>query len=315
MSQATYETTMKDLLTGLKKLSIRYSNGDITNTLYAVKTFKRGLISQQTIFPAMVFVPKAERIIKIYSGGKYKIEREIDIVIYTKAFHTSDALKQAMELAESFKSIFRDNNNVTNFNIKDEYDRETTYSYTFLPFAFGEIEDFDKATVLQSVIIPSTWRSDEYFPAREVESTLVATTSKGIGEKVYEKITEAENLKTVKLAYNYTTPPVPVMRGVALTVMPRDENQVLGAFTGHSGVTRNIDIYIWSKASPYEDMLDINLDTVEKVKDILQKNVQMDGLCYNSSIPEILFGVNEELLLYGSRITFQTQSMEILPVN
>jgi hypothetical protein len=261
----------------------------------------------------MVFVPRTERIIKIYNGGKYKIERAVDIVFYTKTFHTKDSLQQAMELAESFKGIFRDSNNETNFNLKDEYERETVYSYTFLPFTFGETEDFDKATVLQSVVIPSTWRSDEYFPAREVESTLVSTTSKTLGEKVYAKITEAENLKSVKLAYNFTTPPMPVMRGVAVTVMPRDETQALGRFTGHSEGTRVIDIYVWSKASPYEEMLDVNLETVEHIKDILQKNVQMDGMCYNSSIQGVNYGVNEELLLYGSQIIFQTQSYEALP--
>lgn len=306
-----YETTTKSLLTSLKNLAKDYCNGNKGTSLSAVRTLKRGLISSQTVFPALVFVPVRERTIKIFSGGKYKVARDINVVLYSKLARPRDAMEQVMELAESWKEIFRDTDNEDNFQLKDNT-RPTTYSYDFGQAEFGEIGDFDKAVVLQQAIIPMVFKSDEYFPTETIETVLSEESPKDFGARVYDAVKSYAELSYVKFAYKHTTPPIPVARGVAVTVMPDTERQEF-IYTGQNNVTRMTDIYVWSKASPFEDMLDVNLDTVEKVKDVLQTNLQWDGYAWNSRINIIDYGVNEALLLYGSRLEFMAESRETIP--
>ncbi len=306
------ETTMWDLLTSLKKITMSYGNGQIGSTLTPFKTFKRGILSPNTVFPAIAFLPLGETITKIYSGGKYSIKRDVNVTIVTKSAIARDSLEQAMDLSNKWKNIFRDTTYPNNFLLADDSSRPTTYDYSIGQITYGEVEDNQKASLLQEVTIPVSFWSREYFPTEEIATTLSEESSKDAGIRIFEGLTEYSTLSNVKFFYKTTMPPIPVDRGIVITVMPDQETHEW-IETGHSNITRNIDIFVWTKASPFEEMLEMNLITMERVKDYLQTNLQWGGYAKNSAIEGIRFGLVEESLLYNTQIDLRIEAREVIP--
>jgi hypothetical protein len=74
-----------------------------------------------------------------------------------------------------------------------------------------------------------------------------------------------------------------------------------------------MDIIVWTKATPFEGSLDLNLETVEKIKDVIQATPTMGNRCTNSYITNIQYGVNNKSNLYTSRIQVETWARQTLP--
>jgi len=297
---------MSSLLTNYKSLLIKYQNNTYGQTLKGVQTFKRGMLGKNTVFPAISVVPKTEVIDGIRSGGRYKVHREIDIEVVVRLLNIQDTGKYTQELCQSIMDMFFDNSHSDNYEMSD-----LCFSFDLGQIRYESFEG-DRGKFLQKGTIPMTFKSWETIPTVTNYSTITETDTRNIGEHIYS-ILEADNLLSkVKFFYSHSFPPIRIGSGIAVCVLETVDEKTRRE-TSRDNPLGYYDIMVWTKASPHEGSLDLNLETVETIKDVLQKDVFMGGKVSNSRIDRINFGINHSLQLYGSQIRFITQGRDTLP--
>ena len=120
-------------------------------------------------------------------------------------------------------------------------------------------------------------------------------------------------MRKAKFFYSHSYPPIKVGDGVVVSVIENvDERNRREA--GRGNPQGQIDILVWTKASPYEGSLDLNLDTLEEIKTVLQRDQHLGGRCFSTQIERIEYGLNAEARLYTSRLSFITNSWQTLAI-
>lgn len=303
-------TNTKTILTDLKSLAIKYSDGTKGTGLSTIKTFKRGVLGPNTIFPSMTFSPISESIIGGYNG-KYKLEHRIDTEIFTKSGRQKDAKEKCMELSRTWQNVFRDSSNTDNYQLKDGSGNQTIYN-----FQIGQPEDSvydldEGETQLIRCMIPMGLRSFTDFPSGRIDSDFDTETAGiyDVSEQIHTKLKADSDLNYVKFTFGHHQPPFTVGNGVVVSVVDSTENTEKFP-TSHHEQERNINILVWSKTSPFERNLDINLETVDHIRDLVFTYPRWSGKGYRSRINGTTFGIDEDRLLYQSIIDFRVYTRE-----
>ncbi len=301
---AVVETNFRDLLRDLKALTLTHmkSGGRSTN-LSTIKTVKIGILSPaNTIFPAVSFMPKTEQLGGYRNGGSYKVARAVDIEVYVKLGKVEDTGKHIQETCHYLKAMFDD---YDDWKFPNDDGEDTVWTYSPGYIAYDIVSDRD--TLFQRAVLPYTFTSWEQAPTFTLSSTIGSYDLKNIGEYIYGILKADTTLSDVKMFYSHASPPITVGNGIVLSVLENvwESNR---REAGRDNPTGYIDILVWTKASPHISSLDLNLETVEKVKDIIQADQHMGGRCFNSYINSVQFGVNTDLALYVSRIMVETWS-------
>lgn len=301
------QTDMKTLLSNLKALVKSHMDGTVSTNLKGLKTIKRGLLSAtNTIFPAITFIPQSETLYGYRNGGLYRVDRNINIELFVKQQKVGDTATYLQELAHYVKDMFDSYN---------DWKFESSGNATVFSFSPGSIEYevTDGAdSIIQVAVLPYTFSSWEQAPAFTVSSTVTESTLKSIGEYLYDTLKDDSGNKA-KFYFNHATPPVQVGQGIVASVI-ENRSESNRRESGRDNPNGYLDILVWTKASPFEGALDLNLETVEQIKDVIQENQNMGGKCYSSYISSIQYGINQQAVLYASRIQVETWSYDTLPV-
>lgn len=301
---AVIEQNMRDLLRSLKALTITHmKNGGRSTNLSAIKTVKIGMLSPaNTIFPAITFIPRSERLGGYRNGGVYRVDRQVDIEVYVKLGKVEDSGKHIQETCHHVKNMF---DNYDDWRMPNDDEDDTVWTYSPGTISYDIISDRD--TLFQRALLPYTFTSWEQAPTFTTSSTIGQYDLRTIGEYVYSSLLADSTLTNVKMFYSHAAPPVTVGNGIVLSVLENvwESNR---REAGRDNPTGYTDVLIWTKASPFVGSLDLNLETVEKVKDVIQADQHMGGRCYNSYISSVQYGVNTDLALYVSRVMLETWS-------
>lgn len=302
-------TDMKTLLSNLKALTKKHMDGTISTNLKGLKTLKRGLLSAtNTIFPAITFIPQSETIGGYRNGGIYRVDRDVNIEIFVKLNKVGDTATYLQELAHYVKNMF--DSYYDDWNFEDNSGNATVFSFSPGSIQYEVTDGAD--SIIQAAILPYTFSSWEQAPTFIVNSTITEYDFRSIGEFVHDTLREDTTLTQVKFFFSHATPPTQVGQGVIVSTLENrvDSNR---REAGRDNPNGYLDILVWTKASPFEGTLDLNLEIVEKIKDVIQENQNMGGRCYRSYISGVDYGVNQQDVLYASRIRVETWAYKNLP--
>ena len=303
-------TTIKDLTINFKNLIKGYEDGTYGTTLKGLNTFKRGILSTtNTIFPSVSISPIREVLEGIRSGGYYYTGREILVEVICKHSNARSGIQYAQDFAKDIRDIFYDTNYPDNWKIPDGAGDDTISSFTINEQRSGEAP-WVRGNV-QFVSMVFNFRSNETTPTRTVVNTITQSAYGTVGEKIKDLLKAGV---TAKFYYAHSVPPVKG-QGVNITIMETPGMIMDQREAGRDSETWRFDISVWSRLSPYDGALDLNLETVESVKDILQTNPQLDGLVFNSAIESIDFGVNKKINMYGATFSFVAHGYKNLADN
>lgn len=302
-------TTMRDLLDGLKALTKKHMDGTISTNLKGLKTIKRGLLSStNTIFPAIAFFPLSETIYGYRNGGLYRVDRSVNIELYVKQPRVGDSGTLLRKMAEYVRMMFDSYYDDWQF-INDDGD-STVFSYQ--PSQITYESNIGSDSILQGAILPYTFSSWEQAPDFTLSTTISENDLRSVGEYLHDKLRVDASLSNIKFFFSHASPPIQVGQGVVSSVVETQLSSTRRE-AGRDNPTGSIDVLTWTKASPFEGSLDLNLETVEKIKDVIQADQHFGGKCSRSYITFIEYGVNAQSSLYASRINIETWMYDTLP--
>jgi len=296
------ETNMRDLLLGLKALTKSHMDGSNSTNLKSVNTIKRGVLSNtNTIYPAISFVPLNEVIGGYRNGGLYRVDRNVNIEVYVKLQRVEDTSKHIQEVCHYVKNMFDGDAEDWHFDNPDE--DQTVFSFSPGAIQYEMLTGRDQ--LIQRATLPYTFSSWEQAPTFTTSSTIGEYDLRSIGEYLYTTLKADSSLSSVKFFFSHSFPPITVGSGVVVSVLENllESNR---REAGRDNPTGYIDVLIWTKASPFEGSLDLNLETVELIKDVIQEDQNFGGRCYRSYINQVQYGINEQASLYASRIMLDT---------
>jgi hypothetical protein len=302
MYQGYAATDMKTLLYGMKALTKSHMDGSNSTNLKSVNTLKRGILSNaNTIYPAISFIPIQEELKGYRNGGLYRVDRYTNIEVYVKLQRVEDTSKHLQEVCHYIKGMFEDDASDWQFPNSDE--DATVFSYSPGAIQYEVISGRDQ--LIQRATLPYTFSSWEETPTFTTSSTIGQYDLRSIGEYLYTQLKADTTLSEVKFFFSHSFPPITVGSGVVVSVLENllESNR---REAGRDNPTGYLDTMVWTKASPFEGSLDLNLETVELIKDVVQADQHFGGRCFRSYIDRILFGINEQASLYSSRIMIDT---------
>jgi hypothetical protein len=308
---AVVQTNMRDLLLDLKALAKSYMDGGKSTNLKGLKTLKRGILSPNTIYPAIVFLPISEQLNGYRNGGVYKVDRTVNIELWTKLGRVDDTSKFLQELCHfTYDMLQFDTSFPDNWKFPNGDEDATVFFMNPGAINYETISGAD--SLLQRATLLFTFSSWEQAPTFTIRSTIVDTDLRNIGEYVHDILKADSSLDSVKFFYSHSSPPIQVGNGVVVSVKENvDEHN--RRESGRDNPTGYIDVIVWTKASPYEGTLDLNLETIEKIKDVLQADQQLGGKAYRSYVDRVIYGVNYDSMLYTSVLKFNTWAYKKMP--
>lgn len=296
------ETTTKDLIIQVHKTFVE--NRDKISTL---KTFKNGILPPLPVYPAMAILPKRDDFNYRYSGGKYKVARELELQIITKSLKKRDAKDEVQSLMDGCIRIIRDNptfNDLCYDTWAESHDLE------------DPIERSD--SVLSVGTIKMICYSFEYKPTRASRSVkLYEAGSTHLLSQIYDLFQYHKNdldypMRALKQFHVQTMSPKVLFPSAILSEIIGGRERT---FSGIDTVSREVRLEIFTKMLDKDFALFSNLDLIENAKRIIQLDSTLGGAAIDSEIDNIsYFRLQDDTLglLYNSIITTICQTQEYL---
>jgi len=294
--------TTKDLIIQIHRTFL-----DHRDKIPLLKTFKKGVLPPLPVFPAMAILPKRDDFSYVYSGGKYRVQREFEIQIIAKSLKKRDARDQVQTLMDGCIRIIRDNPSFNDLC----YD---TYAES------QDLEDPIERTdsVLSIGTIKMLCFSFENKPTRAVRSvSLYESSSTHLLSQIYDLFINNKNdvdypmsgLKNFKVQ---TLGPTVSFPAAILSELIGDR---VRSMSGIDIVSREIRLEIFTKMLDKDFSLFSNLDLCENAKRIIQLDSTLGGAVQDSEIDNIsYYRLQDDALglLYNSIITTVCQTREYL---
>jgi hypothetical protein len=302
-------TDMKTLLYDLKALVKSHMDGSRSTNLKGLKTLKRGVLSAtNTIFPAISFFPSQETLSGYRNGGLYRVDRSVNIELYVKQPKPTDSMEYLQELAHYVTDMFEESYDAWQFPNQDG--EATIFSYSPLSIQYESLESRDQ--IIQSAVLPMVFSSWEQAPTFTTYNTITESDLRTIGEYVHDFMrTDAALGGKAKFFFSSAYPPIQVGQGVIVATIENVCDSTRRE-AGRLNPNSIIEIVVWTKASPFEGALDLNLEVVELIKDTIQANPNLNGKCSRSYFTNIQYGINQQAVLYASKLELETWSYKTM---
>ena len=295
-------STMKDLIIKVQKVLV-----DNKANIPSIKTFKRGVLPPTPVFPAVSILPTQESYVYQYSGGKYKVNREMEIQIVTKTLKKRDGRDQIQDLLDGIRTII-----IANPTMEDEcYD---------VYFESYDLED----PIMRGKEILSIGSAKincigiEYKPSRRSRTQkLYQASSTHLLSKIYDLFFNYKEdpdypLRQLKSFNVQQMPPQVIFPSAVLSEGSAERNRDL---VGIDLLNKQINIEVFTKLLDKDFALYSNLDICENIKRILQMDSTLGGAALDSEVTQIYYRRSKDDilgLLYNSIITFNCSTLEHL---
>lgn len=289
---------MKDLLTTIKSKLLEYQG----TTLSTISTWKRGVFTPQTGFPVLALMPVSEEIVSRLSGGEYRVIRNINVEIYSKIIEKNKAIEHCESLISAVKDIVQ-----ANIDWSDEC-IDTVMS--------DEIyETFDDK--YQTGLLSLACRSTESRATGTTVTSMVEVASDTLVQYIYDTIVGYKNpddgrtptLNEVKNFFRSYEYPIYRMPSVTLLQIGLTRER---KWAGQDYPRREFKLIVQTPLHEKETNLDLNIDIIEKLKDIIQKNYRWNTYAWNTDIDRIDFFTEDKFPSYRTEITFFVDCVEPL---
>jgi len=292
-------TTMSSLLSAVKTTLLAYQN----TTLEKIHTFQRGCLPPLAIFPALALLPIKETYIYGFSNGYYEVDREILIEIYDLKGTTKTAKDTTVDLVKAVKDIFEDN-----FTFSD-----SSYFSSWGYESYGETISVNRGFLFNSYI-SLVCRSRESFATRELYNTVENNPSiVSLQDKLLSILREnkASEFNTVDTIAESPVYPIPNFPAILVGAGSRSRLQTYPA-ANVSDIL--FDVAVLSQLFNKETSLNYNLSIVEGVKNVLQSNHTLDGMCEYGNINSIVYDQEKVPtgFIYSTTINFSCRTREFI---
>jgi len=301
---SAFYTTMWELIDTIKSTLVDESGTG--ERLESIKTFKRGVLTKQPVFPAIFVIPREETIGARFSGLTYDVNRAVDIHVYTEKIPFQTAATDSMALADSISDILHENYTLARSGTEKSFD------LTKEAATFGEDPPF-RSKGIQHVVLPIVVTSREDRPVRTVNATWAKTAATDVLDLVSAALqADATVSAEVNFWTKQTIEPIPRFPAISVAV---EEDQYNYRLTGLENIDRPVSVILWSHLTNSVTSLQTHLGIVEDIKDVLQANFQWPSggvaACWNSRVETITYGSavqGERTYLYATEIKMITQN-------
>ena len=295
-------TTTKDLIIKIHKLFV-----DNKDKIPSVVTFKKGVLPPLPAFPALAILPIEETFNYNYSGGRYKVNRKMELQVITKTVNKRDGRDQVEDLIDKCNRILRDNPTI----------EDQCFDCIVSVQDLGDPIERDNSLLTFGVITLSCLSFEDKPERRESVIELYETKSNHLVSQIYDQFIKYKNdqdypLNSISTLHVQTLGPQPAFPVVIISDMGCDR---IRQFTGIDMPSREIRIEVITKLLDKDFALFQNLDICENIKRVLQMDYTLGGAAINSEVERINYFRNKDEslgLLYDSIFTFTCQTLEYL---
>ena len=301
---ATQEvTTMGNLIGDIKDTYLTYRSTKGTN-LNKIATFKKGILGQSVVYPAIVVFPISEIILQRRSNHCQVVGRTVRTEIYHRSHSPRASNEKIMDDEEAIRNIWFDSSYPNNYKFTtSSVDR--CFDFEMGSFSFDVVDD----QLLQVVSVDIMFKSLEYPSSYTIE-TQIEEETKDILTTISTNL--ENNVSNVSFFYNTALPPISLSGGSAICIR-EIEAQDQHTWLGRDEEVREYHIYLWSKLSTYEENYIAHLIKADDIKDTLHENMMIGGRSYYSKIRGLNHGINGTMMLYGTQIIYETRTFRNLP--
>ena len=308
------ETTMKSLLFDVKRGLMEHNE-----ELSQIKTWKSGLFSRKKLYyPALTVLPVAETYPVEKTGGQYNVQRDIAIEVWNRDVNREKAELEVRTIMGDIVEIVRDRHI---YLARAEDGRDTVFNFTLGRIQFFE-KDEEIGTNIARARLPIGMISREWRPFDYKDGDTSSMHEPDPGEilalmfNVFKSESRNGRLQRngIKENHIYIGTDVPFGGlGVYLSMNEIEETRN-NTWAGADSNDLGFDIHVWSPGLPEHKYLNMNLKTVESVKDILQERHKWNGRAMSSDILRIDFGIDftKERTFYDSRFSYVVRTQELL---
>ena len=300
-----YTTSMKLLITDLK--AVLQANIGSGNTLYGIKTVKRGILPPRNQYPLITILPLNERIVKRYSNRKVQVAREVQIVLVSPAVRGKEDIYKIQELADKTLDLLRDNTQVPD----SVTSRQTTFWADFGSIAIDSGEGVEAS-------FTATYYSHEFLEKRNIsgeQTDDVAPVT--LVQQIYNILNSAKSsdLSSVREVFREDWGTIKRLLLPSVTVVLESQDQ-RREWAGQDRLTETVQVKILSSvASASDTTLLAHLDILEPLKDLIQAEGDWTNRVMNSEIQSIDFGqrLGNNDLQYETIVTVRTDAKHLVP--
>jgi len=293
---AGQSTTMWNLCSAIKTKLLTFQN----TTLSPIRCWKSGFFSPACAFPVLAILPVSEDYFGYKSGQQYRVNRRINIEVYSKIAFKKVAEQQTQHLISAVKDIVQANVDWSDNCIDTKMSTEV----------------YPPGDEYQASIISLECLSLETMPTTTESTTVAEVDSDDLMETIYTtingyKTSGSPSLSNIPTIYrSYDNPPAK-MPSILILGETLDRSR---HWTGQDNPTRNFRVVIRSALHEKETNLQRNIAIVEDVKDIIQANYRWGGKAWNTLIKQILYEADttSTQMAYETSVIFETQGVEPL---
>jgi len=306
---AEFITTTSELLENIDRILKQ----EKVDRLRSIETIKMGVLTNIPIFPAIVTVPVVQQIREI-GTEKVDIIRTIRFDVYTYKLDTEAAFNQCLGIINTLKLILRLSYSETQGYLPDLAGENKAFDLVIAEARFDDQIPFKNGFIqLGSFMIDVYSKGFYYDLSNTIEAYQINTQSKELMEVIKDtlKAYKGNILKKVAAFKSGVLTPSMVYPLLYVTC---DLEEIKRKFTSADQAERLFKILIISKMLDKEEALLENLDISDEVIKILYSNSYFGGRVFNIDHPLIEYGQidMDDVVMYGTSISFTTQSIETL---
>ena len=284
--------SMSSLLTAIKTRLLEYQNTD----LYNVKTWQRGILGPASILPALAILPINESYIIELTNGKYRVQRRITLEAYDTKMDVHAAKDTVETIIHKAINIFK-----SDLTINGE-----CYYMDIGTENYGEPIETNRGLLQSCTVDITCYQFEEYPELNERTTPTYGISTKDLQDKLLSILkANKSSYSTVKTFLD--APVTPITKAPAIIVGAGSRGHENDR-AGWDIITTTFEIGIVTDLMPKEQSLNYNLSIVEKVKDVLQANYDLEGYCDYSMITNISYDTlqSKNKWFYFTTITFET---------
>lgn len=277
--------------------------------LNSVKTIKVGVLAPITTFPAVVFLPQSERVVKWFSGNRATVERVYSVEVYSRNMDFDKGREQATMIMDNVVDVFQRDFTLAS---EDTGQVKQTYRIDLAPTSLAvDVEDRVPLTI---VSVPVTFSSkEEINTVPDVAGSLVDNpTTESLVDTMLaqlgaDRAVRLNGVRQILIAPSQLPTKFPA---ILISALGEETDKYEG---GRNRIAHSFAFSVMYPMIPKEQALFTVMHLVEQLKWTLHTHSTWGNRCITSDITGIDYmrSGSEGAYLYEARVDYITQSVRV----
>ena len=305
---ADYFSNMKAILTGLKTSVLNYRQTLEGGKLQDIKTFKVGVLSPMTVFPALAILPESEELLRWYSGNQAVVQRSFSVEVFEKSIDIAKAQERAVELIELVAELYQQD-----FTLKNQ-DSQTlqVFDLNISSISFNVVEGIQETIGAAKMSVTVKGRESLNLETERAGVLVNDPTTVSIRNAILDRLTLArtDGLQNVADIVNGASSDSIIKGFPSILVSPTSQT-IIRKEAGRDRNTHSFIVDVVERMVPHDKVLLNLIDTVEAVKKLFHRYATWENRCITSNTKSVQYDLAEAEngYLYLARLNYQTESI------